>query len=354
MSLQLAGDEVGALWTVKLRLRIGSAKVRTGGIKNVNTAEKHRLKGYASRGMQAAFELMNNSGYDISILFGIPDFYHRFGYAAVFPESWLYVKTTDLLRAEARGATQNMKRKTDLPEMLRWYNRNNSERTGSVIRTKSWRYRRPRSLGVIGALDARKRLVGYLRYLKEVRNEDDRLDVVELETRDSRVFDSLAAGVGRQARRRNASEVRFWLPPDHPFGAYCASLGCRWETHHSPNGNAMARIIRLEGFMRKLLPEFGRRLDAAESSWKGSLTLSTDIGAIGLEVNGRRVQLRSPEQRVSAIKIPQTALTQLVMGYRSAEEVAQDPQVRIPVRMVPVMAMLFPRGNPYMAYPDRF
>ncbi len=143
LSLQLAGDEVGALWTVKLRMRIGSAKVRTGGIKNVNTAEKHRLKGYASGGMQAAFELMKNSGYGMSILFGIPDFYHRFGYAAVFPESWLYVKTTDLLRAEARGATQNMKRKTDLPEMLRWYNRNNSERTGSVIRTKSWRYRRP-------------------------------------------------------------------------------------------------------------------------------------------------------------------------------------------------------------------
>ena len=118
----------------------------------------------------------------------------------------------------------------------------------------------------------------------------------------------------------------------------------------------MARIIRLEGLMRRLLPEFGRRLDAAESSWKGSLTLSTDMGAIGLEVKkGGRVQLRSPEQRSPLeIKIPQTALTQLVMGYRSAEEVAQDPQVRIPGRMVPVMGMLFPRGNPYMAYPDRF
>lgn len=42
------------------------------------------------------------------------------------------------------------------------------------------------------------------------------------------------------------------------------------------------------------------------------------------------------------------------MGYRSAEDVAQDPEVRIPVRMVPVMEMRFPKGNPYMEYPDRF
>ncbi len=356
LSLQFTGEDVSRVWGLKLCMRVGSVRVRIGGITNVETPEKHRLKGYSSRAMWAAIEMMEDNGYDMSVLFGIPDFYHRFGYAAVFPESWLYVKTQDLLRAEARYAARLMRRKNDLPELLQLYNHNHAERTGTLVRPKTWRCRRPWPLDVIVALDARKRVVGYLKYLKEdERFKDDRPDGVDIEAWDDSVFGTLAAALGRRARRRDVSEVRFWLPPDHSFGAFCAGLGCRWEIYHTPKSKAMGRIICLERLMKKLTPELGRRLEAAESSWKGELSLVTDIGVVGLEVDGRGVQLRSPQRRnASVIEIPQMALTQLVMGYRSVDDVSRDPGVTIPARLVPVMEALFPKGQPYMAHPDRF
>ena len=82
-------------------MRIGSAQLRIDGITNVETPEKHRLKGSASRAMGETIWTMESNGYDMSVLFGIPGFYHRFGYAAIFPESWLYVKASNLPRAEA-------------------------------------------------------------------------------------------------------------------------------------------------------------------------------------------------------------------------------------------------------------
>ena len=354
LSLQLGEVEVGHLWSLDMRMRIGSTQVRMAGIKDVHIAEGHRLKGYASGGMHAAIESMKDGGYDMSLLFGIPGFYHRFGYAAAFPESSLTIKTSDLLRAENRFSSKRLLRKTDLPEMLRWYNRNNAGRTGSIVRSKTWKYGRPWPLGVIGVLDARGRFAGYLKYLKEDKGGGSPLDAVEVEARDGGMFGTLAAAMGRQARRRDVGEVRIWLPPDHPFGAYCAGLGCRLETRHSPDSNAMARIICLERLMKKLVPEFGRRLGGAGSARKGRFTLATDIGALGLEVQGRRVRMRSEKRGAPVIRIPQRALTQLVMGYRSVAEIAVDPEVKVPTRLVPIFTMLFPKGQPYMAYPDRF
>ena len=102
VALRLDGEVVSRVGVVKKRMRIGEAVVRMGGIAGVWTHEKHRLKGFASRCMEASIALLEAEGYEMSLLFGIADFYHRFGYGVVFPDPVLHVRTENLLRARRR------------------------------------------------------------------------------------------------------------------------------------------------------------------------------------------------------------------------------------------------------------
>src|SRR5688572_2437017 len=79
------GEWASRLWIVDKDMRIGGAAVRIGGISSVETPERHRGKGLASRAMEAALRLMEREGYHATILHGIPDFYHRFGYVPCMP-----------------------------------------------------------------------------------------------------------------------------------------------------------------------------------------------------------------------------------------------------------------------------
>ena len=62
------------------RMRIGVARVRVGGIGVVATDARHRKRGLMNRTADNALGAMRSAGYDMSLLFGIDEFYHRFGY----------------------------------------------------------------------------------------------------------------------------------------------------------------------------------------------------------------------------------------------------------------------------------
>ena len=78
------------------RMRVGKARLRTGGIGLVLTRPDHRKGGLASRVMRAVMASMAHSGYHLSTLFGIRNFYHRFGFAQGWPETRCYIKPEDL------------------------------------------------------------------------------------------------------------------------------------------------------------------------------------------------------------------------------------------------------------------
>ena len=150
------GRSISRLWIVDRVMRIGGATVRVGGISTVGTDKKYRGHGLASQVMHAALALMEREGYDASVLHGIPDFYHRFGYVSCIPEYDLILpagfptplkgggkpKDTDGHRLKLRALHPD-----DLPAMARMYNRENATRTGSIFRNpRTWKGF-PRSAG---------------------------------------------------------------------------------------------------------------------------------------------------------------------------------------------------------------
>src|SRR5687768_7354490 len=89
--------DVSRLWALTLDMRIGSAIVKMGGVAGVGTDETERGHGYASLILNESTRYFVDAGHDIALLFGIPDFYHKFGYAPVLTDTTVFVQVQDIV-----------------------------------------------------------------------------------------------------------------------------------------------------------------------------------------------------------------------------------------------------------------
>ena len=351
LALQVGDDDSASrLWIVEKTMRIGAATVRFGGIAGVGTREEYRFNGYASRVMAASTKVMAECGYDMGVLFGISNFYHRFGYGVIFPVPRLFAKTEALLRAAGPLKTRAMK-KTDAMPVQRLYNRLNAEKNASVVRPSGWSYfelsegfQKPGR--AIVAEDARGRIQGYTTW----KVKDGQFLVSEIGGTGPEAFGSLARALGQRAKRAEQDQAIFDLPKDGAFVDFCVPFGCEQHVVYPCNAEAMGRIIHLRPLLEKLVPELSKR--TVNFTGRVSLGIETDIGTVGLAVD--RSGVRVIRGGVVKVKMPQLVLTQLIMGYRSMADVVSEPGVFIPKKAQPVLDLLFPKRDGYMWWSDRF
>lgn len=93
--LRLDGKQVSRVVIIPMLMRFGAAVLRMDGIGGVETDEAYRNRGYSRRLMEAALRQMRRGDATISTLFGIPDFYQRFGYETAGAEYTAIVPFAD-------------------------------------------------------------------------------------------------------------------------------------------------------------------------------------------------------------------------------------------------------------------
>ncbi len=361
VELLLDGEQVSRASVVDVPTRIGSVEVRLGGIGGVFTAEAHRMKGYNSRVLRRCIEWMTDeTDYDLSALFGIWNYYQRFGYVACMPAGPSFLLGVKSPVRPNRPLKVRPLRRADLPAVLRLYAAENARRTGSAIRrAKDWKGF-PQGAGhkaeptAVVAVDARGRVVGYLVH----SCHDEGLVAAEAAGRDADACRALLAHCLRVAERRGQERLRLHLPPDSAMADVCRAEGCEFTVGFHKGGGPMGRIIHQRSLLRKLAPDFARRLACSEcAGWTGVVEIDTDLGCDRLAV--RRGCVRSVPPRMRSrpdirLCIPQQALTQLVFGYRRAAELLCAHGCRLSADQVNVIDALFPVGWAYTWWPDRY
>jgi len=78
--LSLDGKRISRTVVIPMFMRIGEAVVRMDGIGGVETDEAFRNRGYMRTVMETCVEIMAAGDGAMSTLFGIQDFYPKFGY----------------------------------------------------------------------------------------------------------------------------------------------------------------------------------------------------------------------------------------------------------------------------------
>ena len=357
--LSIDGCSVSWLTVIDFPMRIGSARVRIAGIAGVGTDSNFRMRGYSRRVIEDTLDYMRNEGYDMSALFGIRDYYHRFGYAVCLPSVRFTIHTRN---AEAAGeyadqyTIRNFTPK-DNAKLIELHNNANNVRTGTLVRTSEYFNGIPKgstwglTADTIGVENASGDFVGYAAY----DHTDEKVDVVEVEASDPKAYAVLLAEFARLAVERRVEMIQLLMPLDCAFAEYCTRYGCKATVQYPKCSDGMMRIMNQDALFTKISDELGTRLsNSALRSFAGKITLKTDLGSTTLAIEDSQVAVEPGNGSEPDITLPQSKLTQIVIGYRSAIDLMSENDVEIRQESIPILNALFPRDNPYMWVADHF
>ncbi len=344
----LVGKEpVSSLVLHDLWMRIGRTPVRCAGIGAVQTRPEHRLKGYASRAMVRAVEVMHEKGFHLSALFGIADFYHRFGYSSGLVECESTVLARDAQDAEAQLEVRAF-RPEDASAVAEMSEARQAWRTGSIVRDPAvwkgfrWSPHWSEHVEAFIVIDGRQ-IVGYAAYDPKA----EQLVVGEVGYAGPAVFGTLLSHLAQAALDRRAEQIHLFLPPDDLFLEYCHRFGCKTELTYSRDAEGLVRVVNQEGLLRALHPHFAERLHAGGlGGWQGTLVVRTDLGE-------SQIQFGSGGPSFT-LAVPQWMLAQLLLGYRSVTDVLLESAAQLSTEVLLVLNLLFPAGYPYVWAADRF
>jgi len=347
-----AGESISRLWIINRQMRIGSCPVLVGGIAGVGTDPPYRNQGLSRRVMEASVELMRRADYDVSMLFGIEDFYHKFGFVTCMPERRIYLRTRDAERATKRRTMRPM-RKSDIARITQLYNHENAVRTASVVRNRTWNGFAMGSFFGIEAktqvvLDARERVCGYVSY----DDLDRRCRAAEVGGKGHEVFSTILHFLARRAVRLRRERLSLSMPADHPFSHFCRQFGYRESIHFDRNAGPMGRLINLRTTVEKILPTLEKRW-GADGRDRG-LAINSEIGSALLGWKRGRLTLDGDGQKDLKVEIDQDAFMQLVMGYQTAEDLKTRGKLKTANTALALLARLFPPQTAHMWWSDRF
>ena len=355
------GKAVSRIMISRQVIRVGVARLRMAGVGGVWTDKAWRGRGLARRCMDAALPLMRENGSHISMLFGIRDFYHRWGYASVMAEPRAVIRT-DIARHAARrlpGWTLALYRPArDLRRALALDARMHGGRPGTQDRTgaPAWQlFRLGSDWGIRARMMVARDPGGVMQGYIVLDRAKDRVGVVELAASSRRVLPLLIRVAVDRSRARRADEITWFLPADHPAVEYLRHWNVAVTTDYYEGAHGMGRIVDLAGTLRAVEPELTRR-------WRASgfvrsrltLTITTELGSFTLRAAGGRVRMTDSRSVRNRVKLPQWLLLQLLLGYRSVEDATTVPGARLPAATLAPLCALFPSGFPYLWKTGRF
>ena len=349
--------DVSRLMLIEYQMRFGSAQLKMGGIAGVGTNEAHRNKGYSRHVMEDSTAFMIENGFDVAMLFGIPNFYPKFGYATVLSETWIYLGTEE---AQAAVPTYQIRKfaKSDAPKILSLYATNNAERTGTPLRDEThWKeFKMGSAFGVVAdpyvVLDEGNKVIGYF----VCDDTDENCILCDIGFQERTIFETVIHFLVDRAKHIGAAQIQCHIPADHPFTIFCRRYGCRTNTDNSKNRGGMMRIINQSSTLKRITSELEKRLrcSAYLSQWSGKILISTDLGQDCLKIDHGHITYTNNQANAFYLETPQDKLIQLMMGRRSIKDLTIDPDVSVTDGIIPVLETLFPLGHPHVWWPDRF
>ena len=350
-------QDVSRLWLHEYQMRFGTARLRMGGIAGVGTNEEHRNKGYSRRVMEDSTAFMTESGFDVAMLFGIANFYPKFGYATALPETWMELDTEDAQSAISAYRVCKFDGK-DTPKILALYSANNAERTGTPLRDETrWKeFKMGSDFGVVAdpfvVLNEADEVIGYF----VCDDTEENCILCDIGFQDRTIFETVVHFLGERASRIGTAQIKCSLPADHPFAIFSRRYGCRIDTRNPKDRGGMMRIINQSSALQGITGELEKRLrrSAHLSQWSGKILISTELGQDCLGVDRGRVTHTSSKANAFHLEIPQDKLIQLMMGRRGIEDLAIESDVSVTSGIIPVLEILFPLDYPHVWWPDRF
>lgn len=371
VDLMLDAECVSWLEVIPFTIRVGEAEIGMDGIANVNTIEEHRMKGYSRRVVEATADHMIQGYASVSMLYGIGNLYHKFGYSTVGPDHY-FITGLNANDELPEGWSVRAFAVDDLRTVRNLYSRVTCQATGSAVRPddhETWQQIiKPAEalrgnacrviIGPDGEVHAYAWLAHWCYAVEECLNEQypDAFVIGEAIADSPTAADALLAACRQWAREDgDAKNVLLPIPPDTHIATAAMYQEAYFHRDFEPCGGSMVRVLSVKRLLEALSPEIRARLQAAGSTFTGTLTIRTDIGNVTLLIEPDGVRVEDGERSGGlVVEMPQTALGRLALGAFPPEDIlarfAESPDEKAAA----LLRIIFPLRHPHMYLPDRF
>jgi predicted acetyltransferase len=345
-------DLAGALRLTTETIRLGEARLRTGGLAWVTTSPRHRQRGVCRALMFDTFNYMRQRNYHLAMLFGIPNFYHRFGFATTLADYSIIMDAEELLAAPLATRRVREAKPGDIPAIQRIHAANDADVACSLLRssahiTNKWDHR-CKGMRVL-TNDQGKVLAYFL-----ARKDGVQLTVNEIGVSDMALCGDILTACARYAADEAVARIHFLVPPPHPFARFLLLYTSTHQMRIVRDCGGMMAFVDVAEALENLIPEWESLL--AKSS------LREDRIEVTLVVDKTYHRVRANRGAIDVSQFPgknrlgltPADLMHLVTGYRYIEDILAAKRHVITAEARALLAVLFPKRTPYVWPFDRF
>jgi predicted N-acetyltransferase YhbS len=364
------GDSyVGGYALLERTMCLGPARIRTACINGVVTHPDFRHQGIAIALMQDAIRIAESQHYALLFLHGLGGFYQQFGYIDVLEDiPRHFLAQLPLLMSEPVPDTYTVRAAmfADAPALLACYQQHYSSYLGSFAPTRTLQRQEhllrnwfeDSDIKCLIAVNAERELHGYLMFSRRKQQ----LYVYEAATDNWPATFALlhahAQLLDAEAKTDSSQELWWRLPPtDQTFYFLSEHVPVRSELLSIPNGGWMARPAHLATLLQSLHPlwqEYWRGRSRLVD-WSGVLELTIDTHSSLLEVTPTSIRsVAMPSYPLQHVIFSSQVFTQLIFGFRPVSWAMHQSKQQVPAELVPMLNVLFPVSEAWVAGSDFF
>jgi len=349
------GDKpVGHVGVMHVTLQMGRSRLPVAGISGVATDPRARKHGVASALMRAALEASRKAGLGFSLLFGIPDFYHRFGFVPAWATPVGGIETARMPKAKPWRARKA--KSADFAAMTALYHSIYGNFYASALRTPECFALRKQAEKVI-LTEPNGNGWAYVTWgLRKQENKPDLLEVFETAGKGRQWPAAVVEWVRRKAEALKTEKVHFILPAEHPVIGFLRFFDFECNFLHYRNRGAMVAVLDFEVLARQMAKEWSHRIEAAAVRIPSDgLTVQFRDEYFAWWPNRLRQPVRKLPSRPTSLDIRfNDALARLVMCYGPPAEVMAHYDIKASARAKPALLAIFAERNAGFSRMDHF
>lgn len=373
--LEVDGTAVSGLHILPHRIWIGRAIVAMDGICGVWTLEDQRMRGYSRRVLQYTVSHMKRGDAAVSMLYGIPDFYPKFGYSTAGPDQMLELRPPKSSIVLPEGWTERHARTDDLDRLAHIYHQEFAGRTGASLRPSGgdpWA-RLAKALESAEVEDQCRVAVapsgeieGYVwragwhwAVRASGRREPDALILGELAaTSDlaAEVVLEIARHWTREAADSAGQPVKCALTGcagDDWIGRAARRTGGTLLRRYTPTAESMICVLSPLKLLTSLAPELHGLIRVADLA-PGTLNLEIDGAALCIEWDSSGPVVRcGPNGEQPDLRLTSMELGSLICGADAPGQLISPQAVATP-HGEQLLHVFFPVRQQHMSLPDRY
>ena len=349
------GRIVSHVSIIEKPVRFGPAIVKLAGIGDVLTHPNLRGNGYSRILMEDSLHYMKENNYPLTMLYGIPNYYHKFGYIESIKNYKLFLTVEKIDKQESNFQTRKWQT-SDVPQMLKLYKENCENSILTVDRNEVYLKRIICESKRIILILENDEIVGYAQVFDDIAK---RFVVNEAITSGYEISKALAFEIQKKAPRSSPNiEVR--MSPQMPFVQHLQHMGTEMfvKSHGEGEGNAMLAIIDLYLLMNDLISLFNKRLQSSEfynsnlyvalATEKEKLNISIEQGVV------QKIEKTNSNDHYS-LEVNHRYFVRNIVGYWTIQELLSLTDVKVGnKKSLRLFDVLFPKQEPFMLPLDYF